>query len=325
MIPSEARRQDNRHLALRLRIKHLMTGFGFMEVINYSFINRRSCDRLRLAADDPRRQYVEILNPLTEDQAVLRTSLVPGLLETAHLNNTHQEKNFTIFEAGKIFISQGHDRQALEAETIAALWTGNLMDSTWHTKARACDFFDLKGVAEALFRGLNCRDAVFTCLPDDACCYTKPGHSARISINGKSMGIIGEVHPEVLVSYGLKQAVFVFEVNLDDLLTVATEDIQAGPIPRFPSTSRDITLIFDKNIESGDILASVRNLDETLLEDIRLFDVYEGDPIPDGKKSISFRLTYRSSDETLEDETVNRLHRSITERLLTRFDATLPS
>ncbi len=324
-VPSEAGCQDNKHLALRRRTRQMMTGFGFMEVINYSFINRLSRDRLRLAADDPRRRHVKILNPLTEDQAVLRTSLVPGLLENVRLNNTYQEKNLTIFESGKIFISRGRDKQARETETIAALWTGNLMDAAWHTKARACDFFDIKGVAEALFRGLNCRDVMFTGLPDDTCCYTKPGHSALISIKGKPMGIIGEIHPDVLSAYGLKQTVFVFEVNMDDLLTVVSDNIQAGPIPRFPSTDRDITLIFDKNIESGLILAAVKSLDETLLEDIRLFDVYEGDPIPKGKKSISFRLTYRSPDETLEDDTVNQLHRSITQRLLARFDATLPS
>ncbi len=324
-IPSEARQQDNRRLTLRRRIKQLMTGFGFMEVINYSFINRHSCDRLRLEGDDPRRQHVEILNPLTEDQAVLRTSLVPGLLETAHLNTTYQEKNLTIFETGKTFINQGHDKQGLETEAIAALWTGNIMAVAWHTKARACDFFDIKGVAEALLSGLNYPNVAFTSLPDDRCCYTKPGHSAQISINGKAMGIIGEVHPEVLGAYDLKQAVFVFEMNVDALLTVVTEDIQARPIPRFPSTDRDITLIFDKNLESGAILANLENFDEPLLENIRLFDVYEGAPIPDGKKSISFRLTYCSSDETLEDETVNRLHKNITERLLALFDATLPS
>lgn len=324
-IPSDVRQQDNKQLTLRQRVKNLMTGFGFMEVINYSFINCHSCDRLRLAADDKRRRHVEILNPLTEDQAVLRTSLVPGLLETAHLNNTYQEKNLTIFETGKIFINRGNDQQARETEAIAALWTGNIAESAWHTKARACDFFDVKGVAEALFCGLNCRNVAFTGLPDAACSYTKPGHSAQIFIDGKFMGIIGEVHPEVLSAYGLKQTGFVFEVDLDDLLTVVIKDIQARPIPRFPSTTRDITLIFNKSIESGLILDTVKSLDETLLEDIHLFDVYEGEPIPGGEKSISFRLTYRSSSETLEDDMINRLHKSITKRLLARFDATLPA
>ena len=314
MIPSEARQQDPRQLDLRYRIKDLLVGLGFREAINYSFISSTSCDRLRLDPKDRRRQQVEILNPLTEDQAVMRTTLIPGLLEVMHRNIARQEKTLRVFETGTTFLSQGKDTQPKESEGLAVLWTGNRRPPAWHSPAVACDFYDIKGVTEALLHGLNIRGGPLFRPAGRAVHLHLPRPDRRDPDQGESCGLTGQVHPQVLAAYDLKQPAFVLELNIAVLAAHAADTIRASAIPRFPATTRDMTLIFDMALESASILAHVADLKEPLLEDIQLFDVYDGKPIAAGKKSISFRLVYRSTVETLEDERVNRLHKNITEK-----------
>ncbi len=322
-------RKPSKTLNLRDSIRQLMTGLGFTQVINYSFIHKQSCDRLQIGADDPRRQMLNILNPLTEDQSVMRTSLIPGLLETMRRNIFQQEKDLKLFEIGKVFISNGQDRQPRETEMLAGLWTGARTHTSWHSKEAKCDFYDIKGIAEELLSGLNVNNIKFTEMPDDACYYSKPGHTAQIFPSAKNaengeLGLIGEITPQVLDAFDLKQGAFIFELNLNRLISLVPEMKQAKPIPKYPAVSRDTTLIVNKTVESGRLLESVRNAGEELLEDLYLFGVYEGDPIPQGNKSVSFRTVYRSPRETLEDEAVTEIHKQITDRLLREFDATFP-
>ena len=322
-IPAE-KRKPLKSLEIRNRVKHQMIGFGFTEVINYSFVNRNACDLLTLTADDFRRKMVTILNPLTEEQAVMRTSLIPGLLATMHYNNTQQEKNLKIFEIGKIFISAGHDQLPEEIEMLAALWTGARFFPSWHSQELPCDFFDIKGVSEGLLESLNLYGCEFTSLPDDLCTYTKPGYTAQIFIGKTCIGLVGEAHPQVRQHFDLIQTAYILEINLDRLISCLPETIQSEPIPKFPATTRDITIIVDKDIESHKIVKSIESANEKLIEGLQLFDVYEGAPIASGKKSISFRIIYRSPQKTLEDKEINRLNKTITDRLVKEFNATLP-
>jgi phenylalanyl-tRNA synthetase beta chain len=315
----------SRSLAVRHQIKQNLIAVGFMEAVNYSFISRVSCDHLNLAEDDPRRQMVEILNPISEDQSVMRTSLVPGLLETMGRNLSVQNRDLKFFELGKIFIGQGReDIQPEEVEMLTGLWTGSRVGDLWYAKEEPCDFYDLKGVVEALFRALGINSATFSALAPDSCRYTRPGHSARIMMGEEAVGIMGEVHGRTLKNYDLKQAAFLFELDVSKLSHHVCEKKSAQPIPKFPATSRDVTLIVDRGVESWSILKSVALAQEMLVEDIHLFDVYQGNPIPDGKKSVSFRITYRSPQKTLVDEVINPIHREISQRLITQFNATLP-
>ena len=325
LIPAEAT-HPSKKIEARNRIKFLMTGLGFNEAINYSFVSERSCDLLELAPDDPRRQMVGILNPLSEDQSVMRTSLVPGLLETMKYNLSVQNKNLKLFEIGKVFIDTGEeDAQPNEIEMISGLWTGTAFDMAWFSKAIDCDFFDLKGVVEQLLEKLGVVDTIFTRMPPASCFYTKPGATAQILVNNESMGLLGELHPKVLANYDLKQTAFIFELDLDRLIQLLSDEKLARPIPKYPATSRDITLIIDKNVETHKIIQTVKGLDEELVETIHLFDVFEGSPIPEKRKSVSLRITYRSLDETLEDIRINHIHTSMTQLLVEKFDATLPA
>ncbi len=325
LIPAEGR-HPSKKIESRNRIKHLMTGLGFNEAINYSFISKLSCDRLNLEPDDKKRQVVDVLNPLSEEQSVMRTSLIPGLLETMKYNISVQNRNLKLFEIGNVFFNTGQkDSLPDEVEMLAGLWTGKRVDAVWFSREINCDFYDLKGVIEELFGNLGIGNTSFTRMPSASCFYTKPGFTAQVIIKDESIGLIGELHPKVLSNYDLKQTAFIFELNFDRLINHIPGTKSVSPIPKFPATSRDITLIVNKDIEANNILQSVIDLNEELVENLHLFDVFEGDPIPAGRKSISFRITYRSSSETLEDNRVNNLHKSISDRLLEKFNATLPT
>ena len=317
--------RSNRLLDLKKRVRSLLNGFSFSETINYSFISERACDHLRLAAEDPRRATVKILNPLTEDQNVMRTSLVPGLLETAQRNIAQQTKNLKIFEIGKVFLSQGQDCQPDEHDILAALWTGARHEGAWNRQAMASDFYDIKGVLEGLFAGLQVKDSQFTRMKAQRSPYLRTGAAAEIVIGDHTIGCIGEIDSEVLSNYNLKQAVFIFEMDLDHLIARIPDHIQAVPLPRYPSTSRDITLIVDADLDAQAVLSGIHRMENELVETVWIFDVFKGRPIPDGKKSLSLRVVYRSSEGTLEDEAVNQIHRELTQQLLEVCKADLPS
>ena len=161
-------------------------------------------------------------------------------------------------------------------------------------------------------------------MPHDPCEYTKPGHTAQILAPDSRVGLVGEIHPRVRESFDLKQTAFILELELEKIAGLIPEYRKSKPIPRFPAINRDITIIVDRAIETQTVLEAVPKFQEELIENLHLFDVFEGDPIAAGKKSISFRVTYRSPDKTLEDDDVNNLHKSITDRLLNAFGATLP-
>jgi phenylalanyl-tRNA synthetase beta chain len=161
-------------------------------------------------------------------------------------------------------------------------------------------------------------------MPAESCDYTRPGYTARILAEGLQVGQVGEIHPRVLSNFDLKQTAFIFELELDKIISLIPPATGAKLIPRFPAIYRDITIIVDSEIETQTVLAEVDDIGEELVERLHLFDVFEGDPIAAGKKSVSFRVTYRSSTKTLEDDDVNDLHRAITDKLLQAFDATLP-
>ncbi len=314
-----------REIRLRETVKDLMCGFGFTEAINYSFAAKDSCRRLELPPEDERQRMLGVLNPLSEEQAVMRTSLLPGLLEAVRKNIAHQVKDLKLFETGRTFLSRGQDRLPEETETLAALWTGLRMPPTWQTKPECCDFYDIKGAAESLLERLYVENPSFRPLTGGQACYTRPGHSARIFAGETEIGLIGEMAPQVLANFDLKQQCFILEINLQRLLPLVPEVRPFSPIPKFPAVSRDITLIVDSSIPAGDIVASIYQTGEALLEQARIFDLYSGAPIPEGSKSVSIRLVYRSARETLADETVNRIHDEITRHLMQTFHASLPA
>ncbi len=307
------------------KVKNFMLGCGFYEVINYSFINPSSVCDLRLSASDKRNRLVKILNPLVEEQSVLRSSLIPGLLKNMHLNNSRNIFNFKIFETGRVFVSEGKEIQPKETELFSGLWTGLRYKETWHDNKTISDFFDIKGVVEGLLNKLGVQNVRFLQKSFESISFTRVGYSADIVVADEIIGLIGEVNSEVKTNFDLKPDVFIFEISLEKLKRVTSEtDVKIMPIPRFPSASRDMTIIIDKEIAADEVLRFIKKIKEDLIEDVFLFDFYEGSPIESGKKSISFRMIYRSAAGTLKDSDVNQVHTLITDQLINNFDVLFP-
>jgi phenylalanyl-tRNA synthetase beta chain len=179
-------------------------------------------------------------------------------------------------------------------------------------------------VVQALLTGLDLQGVTFTGEGVEEGPYLRPGHGAAISMGTVPLGLAGEIHPKVMAAYGLKQPVFAFELKLQSIIDLLPDGKHAAGISKFPSVSRDVTLIVDKTLEAQRIPDQVRRMETTLVEDVHLFDVFEGGALAEGKKSVSFRIVYRSSEKTLEDDTVNRMHTELCDRIIKDFKADLP-
>ncbi|MEJ5358596.1 MAG: phenylalanine--tRNA ligase subunit beta [Desulfobacterales bacterium] len=309
---------------LRRRLRDVLNGLGFTEVITYSFIDLRDGERLRLSADDPRRLPVALLNPIAEDQSVLRTSLLPGLLHTLRFNLDQQTRRVKIFEVGKVFLPRQGAELPAEPERLAGLWSGPRAILSWHERETPCDFYDLKGTLEALLDALHAPEVRFAALADAACDATRPGRSARILAAGEVLGFVGEIHPRVRSAFDLKQEAFVFELDLEALERRVGGLRHRQPVLRFPAAVRDLTVILDAGIEAQAVLEAIREAAPAWLEQAGLIDVFSGPPIPAGERSLTFRLSYRSGERTLEDSAVNAAHAEMTARVLARFGGRLP-
>lgn len=314
-LPAVPERTDikNEEKTLEEKIRVILTGQGYSEVINYSFIMPESANILGLKEDDEGRKFVMIKNPLTEDQSVMRTSLVYGLLDTMRKNANAGCFDLRIFEKGKIYIAQKEGELPLEKEKIAGLITGVRYDDLWHWNELFSDFYDLKGCVENLFDGLMVKDVKLKSGTDVPLLH--PGKSCGIFVDDKKIGFVGEVHPGVLEKMDLKRNAVVFELDFDFLAVHYTEEIFYRDIPRFPTSSRDVAFLVGKDMEGGRILDLVIGESEELLEKATIFDVYYGKGIPEGMKSIALRFTYRSSDRTLTDDEVDEVHNRIVERI----------
>jgi phenylalanyl-tRNA synthetase beta chain len=319
---------EDKHLLVRRRLRQVLSGCGFSEIVTYSFIDEGACDRLLLDADDPRRQMLPIVNPLTEDQTVMRTSLLPGLLATVHLNSTQGNYDLRMFEVGKVFLSPaGADRDQLpeEVHMVSGLWTGARFDKTWHAKGEEVDFYDIKGVVESLCAALQIRPLRFAVRENGEFPHLRTGRVAKVHGGDEPLGVLGELKRQVLDNFALRQTAYCFDLNLDKLVDHATEEKRAMPLSRFPSTTRDLALIVDDAVEAQKVLDFVDGLGEDLIGKGEVFDVYKGKKIPHGKKSVAFRFTYRSFERSLTDSEVNKIHENIARKVLDAFHAELPS
>jgi phenylalanyl-tRNA synthetase beta chain len=318
-------KDQGKRLLVRNQARQVLAGCGFSEVITYSFIGKDVCDQLMLEGNDRRRQVVSILNPLTEDQDVMRTSLVPGLLTTMSRNNTQRNENLRIFELGKVFFGTSEDPLPEEVEMISGLWTGAKREKTWHAKDKKVNFYDIKGSVETLCAALDVGSLRFEVPKGSECPHMRPGRVAQVYASDHLLGTVGEILTKVLQSFDIKQPAYCFDLNFDRLVQLMALEKTAKPISRFPSTTRDVALIVDDAVEAQGVLDFIRNQDQDLLEAVKIFDVYKGTPIPEGKRSMAFKFTYRSFERNLTDSEINSIHEILTRKALEQFKAQLPS
>jgi phenylalanyl-tRNA synthetase beta chain len=299
---------------LENRIKQILTSYGFLEVINYSF-------------DDPAdlglfnsTQPLGILNPLSNEGSVLKTSLFTGLMRNVSLNLNRQINDIRVFEIGRVYIPDGNGLPNEITKLVVAA-TGKRQHELWE-KAEF-DFYDLKGVLERIFE-LHSLAKRLGFEQTREVGFLHPGKSSKILIQDEEIGIVGQLHPEISEKMDISQCVYVFEIDLDKLAGFYIgEHLQFRPIPRFPFVRRDIAIVVDEELPVGEIVGEIRRVESTLIEDVSVFDVFKGGAVEEGKKSVAVSMILRSADKTLTDEDVNQLQAKTLERLNLAFGAEL--
>ena len=307
---------------LRERVKTYLLQCGMMEAMNYAFYHRDVFDRIRLESTDPLRQAVQIANPLTEDQSIMRTTLLPSLLANAQRNRNHQINDVQFFECSKVFIPNGTGEYPNEPERVAGIIAGNLGAGVYGDPLRPADFFDIKGVVEGMID--RCGISDYTIVHTDHPAF-HPGRRAEVRIEDKALCVFGEAHPEVLENYDLPHKAYLFELNFERLVSRVEPTKQFETIPIYPSVNRDLAIVLDADTPASRPTEIIKSAGGELVSGLHLFDVYTGEQVPEGKKSLAFAIEYRSAAETLTDEIVDRVHGAILEQLERELGATLRS
>ena len=293
------------------RVRSMLCAAGYQEAINYSFVDHR---QLEIIGHD--RFVLPLANPLSSDLDVMRTSLLPGLLTSLARNVRRQQGRVRLFETGVAFLQR---EEMQEIERVAAVATGDNLPEQWGVTSREIDFYDVKGHVEALF-ALKGRSQALSFEAGDLP-WMHPGASAAIRLDGTSVGWLGAVHPEVLKAFDVKKSVFAFEIDLELLL--AREVPYAKEISRFPSIRRDIAVMLPTKVSFNDVESCVREEAGEYLEDIVVFDVYAGNNLKDGYKSLAIGLIFNNVSSTLRDEDVDPAIQGVVSTLESHLGAQL--
>ena len=301
--------------------RETVTGAGYQEVINYSFVSPAAADQLGLALEDERRLQVRIRNPLTEGQAVMRTTLIPSLLMNARDNAAVGNYDLKIFETGRAFIRQGDGNLPLERNHAALLIAGRRYDDRWHFHDLQADFYDLKGCVENILDALRIAAPAFQEEKTEP--FLHPGKSCGVFDGDARIGFLGEVHPDVLTRIDLAGPAFVCELDLDLLAENFSAKASFRNLPRFPSSSRDVAFLVPRETTAAEMLRWATDSVEELLEKVKIFDVYEGKNVPAGMKSLGLRFSYRGADRTLTDDEVSEVHARILQKIVRASGASI--
>ncbi len=293
----------------RYQIKDLMAGMGYFETLNYSFMSPAALDRLHLEADSPLRQAVRIRNPLGEDYSLLRTTLVPTLLNNVLTNQNHRASVIRLFEMSKVFIPKAFPLTEQPDERLKLCF--GILDPK-------ADFFEGKGVLEALFSALHVEGVRFTAGGPS---YYHPGRKALALIGDEVIAEVGEIHPDVADAFGISGRVICAEADVEKIISHMKEDLSIRPLPRYPSVKLDLAVTVDDEIPAGAMLERIALSGDGILETCDVFDVYRGAQVGEGKKSIAFSLEFRAQDHTLTDEEVNGVYDRILADLMSSFGA----
>ena len=302
------------------RIKALLSAMGFYQVITYSFISPEFADKLMLSKEDKRRNVVKLSNPISVNQSIMRTTIIPGLLDVACFNFFREVNSLKIFEIGRVFFPSDNETGAEEVLSLGLLLMGYKERDVWYEENRKFDIFDLKGVIEELFDVLG-KEAKIE--PYSSEPFLKKGRSFDLYISDRKVGFAGEVKELALKSYDIKPPVLVAEIEIEWLKDFIEEGIKKKikKPPKYPSTFRDVTCVMDRSIKVGDVIEFVLSMKIEYLEKVSCIKVYEGAPIPEGKKSVSLRFWYRAEDRTLTDEEVNEIQERVAKAIFEKFNA----
>ena len=261
---------------------------GYSEIITYSFVSPAIFDQIRLPKDSVLRNTLKIQNPLGEDTSIMRTTALPSMLDILSRNSAYHNKAAKLYELAKIYLPQ---ESGLPAEPkILVLGTYGAGET----------FFTLKGELEAIFTGLRIQKATYTAVSDNPSYH--PGRCAKVTISGVDVGYLGQIHPLVAANYEMDAEVYCAEIDFNKLFTLQLPEPTYTPLPKYPAVTRDIAIVCDECVTVGQAQDVIVNAGGKLLRSVRLFDIYRGANLGDGKKSLAFSLTLRADDRTLTDE-----------------------
>lgn len=300
---------------LQSLVKNILTASGFYEAITHSFINPAGLSRLRLSPDDRRMYTVPVKNPFSEEQAVMRTTILPGLLKVVQHNFNHRELNQMLFEIGSVYEPKTLPLQDLPFEKlkICMAVTGVIPEPNWATPSKEADFFLIKGVLETLFNRLQVEGVEFLAQSEP---FTHPTRSARVLIGGKTLGFVGQLHPETAIDWDFPQPVTVCEIDFSLLAESANIVPRVTSIPRYPAANRDLALVVPLTVTARRIEEVISEAGKGLITRVKLFDLYEGKQIPEGKRSLAYSLTFRREEGTLTDNEISGVLKDVEKALL---------
>lgn len=283
---------------------------GYSEIITYSFVSPSSFDAIRVPADSPLRKTVKLVNPLGEDTSIMRTVILPSMLDILSRNFAFKNKGVKLYEIGKIYLPVEGEKLPNEPKRMI-----------FGTYGEHENFFTLKGEADALLEQLNVHPATY--VADTKNPSYHPGRCADIMIDGKKLGVIGQIHPLVAEGYGISGEVYVAELDFTGLQSALAPERVFHSLPKFPTVSRDLALVCDEAMTVGMLEACIKKAGGKLLRSIQLFDIYRGPGIAPGRKSVAFSLELRADDRTLTDEDTTGVTNAVLEKLKNDLGVTL--
>ncbi|MBM4128930.1 MAG: phenylalanine--tRNA ligase subunit beta, partial [Nitrospira sp.] len=294
-------------------VRESMRKSGFTEVVNFSFMNPASLDLIDIPESDRRRRAIVIKNPLRQEESLLRTTLMPSLIENFTYNLDRGMEHIRLFEISRIFEDTGKPLP-LEELRLGGVFYREKVSTLWKDEVQG--FYIAKGALESLFDELKIRNYSFEPSTEP---FLHRGKASDIYITNSRVGFIGVLGPHIVERLNLKKhkpEIVLFEINLDLLLTLTPESIQYSPIPRYPSIERDMAIIVDETTLAAQVKEMIKAFPSELIEEVSIFDSYKGGVIPKGKKSLGFSIVYRSSEKTLTDKEVEELHASLVKHIL---------
>ena len=282
---------------------------GYDEIITYSFISPTYYDKIRLPEDSPLRKSMKIMNPLGEDTSIMRTTVMPSMLEILTRNYNYRNKEAHLYELGRTYFER-EDGMADEPKHLS-LGVYGPEES----------FFTLKGSVETILDSIRAEDVTYVAEKSDPSYH--PGRCAKVYVNGQEVGTLGQIHPLVAANYGVDAELYYADLKFDALFASRGADPEYQPLPKFPAVTRDIAVLVDKAVTVGAMESSIQAAAKGLLKDVTLFDIYEGAKLPTGKKSVAFNLVLRADDRSLTAQEADDEVNLVLERLKKDFDAML--
>ncbi len=297
--------------------RDILSAVGLRECICYAFIDPADLARLVLPDNDPRTKALALQNPLSANQSVMRPTLLPGLLRTARFNAGYGNDSVQLFEIGRVFRpARAAGQMPEERNVVSGVLTGAWQEDAWYGKRRPVDFYDLKGVVETYVNSLSLREVSIEVSADN---LLSPGQRADLYAGGVKTGSFGLVHPTIAKNYDLSGDVYAFELEAGLLTQAVRVDKRVVAPVRYPSVTRDISVFVDRELPVAKLTAVIRRAGGETLADVRLFDLYEGDGVPAGQKSLGYRLVYQDAERTLTIEETDAAHAVVLQALQSEF------